>query len=211
MEQKLKFVDITSFAFKTAIANLPSLLGCIALWALTIWIPYVNVGTTIALMSPPASLSKGKILSPLHIFDASYRKYMGEFFLASGLMGMILYPAFMFMIVPGIILSIAYGLTMLLIVDKGKSATEAMKLSLDATQGHKMAIFLWNLFFAAVLVMIPVWIFSKLWMPLAVVYFLVANVAALTAKAYIYGKLTQHIPSSDAGQVDAMEPAPVTV
>jgi len=195
MSKELKFADIVSYGFKTGIKNLPSLLGCVVLWVLTFWIPYVNVGTTIAIASLPAMLSKGKTISPLQIFDSSYRKYMGEFFLANGFKNMMISAAALFMIIPGIIVAISYSLTTLIIVDKGKSASEALKLSLDATDGHKAVIFGWYVLFGIVVIGIPFWLLAMLWKPLATVWMIVASVAGIAAQGYIYKQLVEDIPS----------------
>lgn len=56
--------------FNTAIKNIPSILGAALLWVITIWVPYINVGTTIALFyGMPLELSRGKVmnLSLIHI------------------------------------------------------------------------------------------------------------------------------------------------
>ena len=65
MEKKLDFGSVLSQGFLVGMKNLPSLLGAIVLWLLTIWIPYVNVGTTIAIMTIPIKFSKGEIFSTL--------------------------------------------------------------------------------------------------------------------------------------------------
>ena len=72
------------------------MLGATVLWLLTIWIPYLNVGTTIAMNTIPIELSKGKVISPLFIFDGKYRKYMGEYFTLIGLMYLAIIPALFF-------------------------------------------------------------------------------------------------------------------
>lgn len=41
----------------------------------------------------PIELSKGKVISPLFIFDGKYRKYMGEYFTLIGLMYLAIIPA----------------------------------------------------------------------------------------------------------------------
>lgn len=64
MEKKLDFGSVLSQGFLVGMKNLPSLLGAIVLWLLTIWIPYVNVGTTIAIMTIPIKFSKGEIFFP---------------------------------------------------------------------------------------------------------------------------------------------------
>lgn len=195
MEKSLKFGEITSFAFKSAIKNLLPILGCLVLWILTLWIPYINVGTTIAIITLPAALSKGKVLSPLEIFDKSYRKYMGEFFLVTGLKNLIVIPAFLFMIIPGIVMQLSYIFATMIVVDKEKGASEAMKLSLDATDGHKWTIFFWFLFYGIVIVGIPVGILGAIWQPLSAIYLLFASVAGLTGFGYIYGQLTSDAPA----------------
>lgn len=122
--------------------NIPSLLGAAILWVLTCWIPYINVGTTIALFyGMPLELSRGKVMNPMSIFDAKYRKYMGEFFACVGLMSVSIIPALLFMVVPGIIISIGWCFAILLIVDKEMNPSEAMQKSTQYTYGHKWTIF----------------------------------------------------------------------
>ena len=97
MEQKqLSVGDVLSNAFKIGFKNILSLILAYILWVVTIWIPYLNVGTTIAMFSLPLSLSKGKVISPLEIFDDKYRKYMGEYFMLQGLKTIVLMPALLF-------------------------------------------------------------------------------------------------------------------
>ena len=79
MNKKLDFKELLTNTITIGLKNFPSLIGCVVLWILTIWIPYVNVGTTIAIFTLPAALSKGKIISPLEIFNKKYFKFMGEY------------------------------------------------------------------------------------------------------------------------------------
>ncbi len=194
MEKQLNFTDILTNAFSLGLKNLFSVIGCIVLWLLTIWIPYVNVGTTIAIITLPAAISKGETINPLKIFDKANYRPMGEFFLAAGLRSLIISFAFIFLIIPGVVMQIAYTLTILLVVDKGKGASEALRLSNRATFGHKWTIFFWLLFYSIVLIMIPIWILSLIWDPLSFIWLIVISVVGLGGKAYIYGKLTEDIP-----------------
>lgn len=140
--------------------NIPSLVGAAILWVLTCWIPYINVGTTIAMFyGMPLELSRGKILNPTSIFDAKYRKYMGEFFSCVGLMSVSLIPAFLFMVVPGIIISIGWSFAILLIVDKEMNPSEAMQKSTQYTYGYKMTMFLTNIVVYIVLAIVA-WILT---------------------------------------------------
>lgn len=117
------------------------MLGATILWLLTIWIPYLNVGTTIAMTTIPIELSKGRVISPLFIFDGKYRKFMGEYFTLIGLMYLAIIPALFFMIVPGIIISIGWSLAIYILLDKGVAPGEAMIQSNKATYGYKWTIF----------------------------------------------------------------------
>lgn len=192
MEKKLDFTQILTNAVTIGLKNLPSLLGCIVLWVLTIWIPYLNVGTTIAISTIPAALSKGKVISPLEIFDKKYFKFMGEFFLVSGLKALILLPAMMFLIIPALVLSIAYSLSTLLVIDKGKGAAEALKLSNNLTYGNKMVIFLAQLVMF-IAIGIVFYIFSMIWSVLGLIVLILVFPVLLGFNAYIYGELASNV------------------
>ncbi|MDR2716861.1 MAG: hypothetical protein LBB89_02185 [Treponema sp.] len=134
--------------------NIGPILVNILLWALTIWIPYINVGTTIGLMAGIVSkASRGEIIPMTEIFDPKYRKYMGEFFLVSGLIGIGVFMGIIFGIIPGIVISLAWSLAILLVVDKGKNPTKALVLSNNCTYGYKwkmIGIYLLNYLIFAV-------------------------------------------------------------
>ena len=116
---KITYVGVLSEGLTISVKNIASIAGAVVLWLLTIWVPYINVGTTIAIQTMPVELSKGKVISPLFIFDEKYRKYMGEYFTLTGLICMSVFPALLFMLVPGIIISIGWSLAYYILVDKG--------------------------------------------------------------------------------------------
>lgn len=138
---KLSFGDILKDAITIGLKNAPSIIGCVLLWVVTIWIPWINVGTTIAILTLPIELGKGNVISPTSIFDAKYRKYFGDIFMTMGLMYVPIMIALAFMIVPGIVLSIAWGLALYFVLDKGKNPIAAITSSNEATYGSKWAIF----------------------------------------------------------------------
>jgi len=122
--------------------NIGPILVNVLLWLVTLWIPYINVGTTIGLMAGIVSkASRGEAIPVTEIFDPKYRKYMGEFFLASGLIGVGVGIGAMFAIIPGIVIALAWSLAILLVVDKGKNPTEAITLSNNCTYGYKARMF----------------------------------------------------------------------
>jgi hypothetical protein len=140
-KSKIDYVTVLQDGFGYGMKNIPSLLGAIALWILTIWIPYVNVGTTIALCTLPLQLSRGEVFSPLSIFDRKYYRYMGEYFLLLGLMGIGIIGAALFFFIPGLVVSIAWSLSVLLLLDRGMNAAEAIRMSNKLTYGNKWTIF----------------------------------------------------------------------
>ena len=122
--------------------NIGPILVNVLLWILTMWIPYLNVGTTIGLMTGIVTkASRGEVIPVTEIFDSKYRKYMGEYFLTAGLIGIGVSIGLFFGIIPGIVISLAWSLAILLVVDKGKNPTEAITLSNNCTYGHKKKIF----------------------------------------------------------------------
>ena len=122
--------------------NFLSLVGALILYTLTIWIPYLNVGTTIALVSIPAALSRGEIISPTEIFKSKYRRNMGAFFLLVSFMFFGTLMGYLFLIIPGIVLSYSWCIALLLLVDKGLNPMQALNESNKRTYGHKWTIFL---------------------------------------------------------------------
>ena len=111
MEMKqLDFTETFKDAITIGMKNAPSVIAAVALFLVTIWIPYINIGTFIAITLLPTQLAKGEVINPLGIFDSKYRRYMGEFLITMGLMVIPTYIAFLFMFVPGIVLSLAWSL-----------------------------------------------------------------------------------------------------
>ena len=85
-KQKLRFGATFREGLVYAGRNFFPLLGCILLYFLTIWIPYLNIGTMIAMTLLPVQMSKGESINPSHIFNPRYRKYMSEYFILVGIM-----------------------------------------------------------------------------------------------------------------------------
>ncbi len=139
-------IDVVT-AIKTSISwgikNIISLIGAVLLWVLTIWIPYLNVGTTIAILMIPIELSKGNVIKPTFIFDAKYRKFMGEFFILNGIRSIAISIGALFFIIPGIVMSIAWSMSNFLLLDKEMNPMDALAKSNQLTYGNK-----WRMFFS---------------------------------------------------------------
>ncbi len=142
MEKKLTVAAILKEGVGIGMKNLLPILVNALLWVLTVWIPYLNVGTTIGLVvGIVAKASKGETISMTEIFDSRYRKYMGEFFLTYGLVVMGVTAGMMLFIIPGIVIGLAWSLALLFAVDKEISPVDAISKSNKATYGSKATIF----------------------------------------------------------------------
>jgi len=187
------------------VKNIGPILVNVLLWALTIWIPYINVGTTIGLMAGIVSkASRGEIIPITEIFDPKYRKYMGEFFLVVGLSGMGIFTGMIFGIIPGIVISLAWSLAILLVVDKGKNPTKALILSNNCTYGYKwrmVGIYLLTYLIFIVPLLILSGIGSALdngnvWIVLSIIIFLIVLFECFVfigLQASIYRQLTEDV------------------
>jgi hypothetical protein len=114
----------------------------IILWIITIWIPYLNVGTSIGMFAGVvAKMSRGETISMTEVFNPVYRKRMGEFFLVYGLMLMGISAGMIFFLIPGFIIGIAWMFGPLLVVNKELNPLEAINKSSSMTYGKKWVIF----------------------------------------------------------------------
>lgn len=155
--KKLNVIATIKDGIAIGMINFLSLLFTTILYIVTVWIPYLNVGTTIAFSSLAAELAKGKVINPLFIFDGKYRKNMGEFFILFALMSGGISAGFAFGIIPGIVIAFAWDLTIVLFVDKELSALDALRESNRLTYGNKWRMFgILFLFGLAVIVVIAI-------------------------------------------------------
>lgn len=139
--KKLDIVATIKDGIALGLLNYVSVIVTVILYVLTIWIPYLNVGTTIALTLLPAELAKGKMINPLYIFDGKFRRNMGEYFLLSALMFVGILMGYLFLFIPGIVIAYAWNFAMLLFVDKNMLGFEALRESNKYTYGNKWRMF----------------------------------------------------------------------
>ena len=191
-------MSILSEGIPLGIANFVTIFGATILWLLTIWIPYLNVGTTIAINTMPIALADNESpQGPTYIFDSKYRKYMGEYFILLGLMSMALWPAYLFLIIPGIVIGLAWSQALYLLFDKHLTPMDALKESNEKTYGHKWTLFFVGLVYGlafGIIAMIVAWIFALIdvmFLTVIVILLLVAlaMVGSVGINAVIYRKL----------------------
>jgi uncharacterized membrane protein len=188
---KIDVVTAIKTSISWGISNLISLIGAVILWVLTIWIPYLNVGTTIAMLTIPIELSKGNTINPTFIFDAKYRKYMGEFFILNGIRSVAISIGFAFLIIPGIVMSIAYSMSNLLLLDKAMDPMQALNKSNNLTYGNKWRMFFSQLALIVVLVIV-LFIFGLipfLGTVLQIITVILVSPILLSLQAYFYKTL----------------------
>ncbi|MDR1748540.1 MAG: hypothetical protein LBR47_05715 [Spirochaetaceae bacterium] len=194
--KKLDIVATIKDGIAIGMKNIGPILVNVLLYLVTVWIPYLNVGTTIGLVIGIVSkASRGEAISFTEIFDSKYRKYMGEFFLAGGLVYMGILAGMCLFIIPGIVIAIAWSLALLLVVDKGKNPIEAITLSNNCTYGNKARIFGVN-FILFLVYCIAVGIFSLipiLGMILILAVVIIYCFAFIGLQASIYKQLTENI------------------
>lgn len=63
-QRKITVLSVLNEGYLLGVKNAASIIVATILWLVTIWIPYLNVGTTIAMATLPVALSKGKVISP---------------------------------------------------------------------------------------------------------------------------------------------------
>ena len=135
--------NIFTNGIQRGIKNIVPVLVNTILWMITIWIPYLNVGTTIGLMAGVIpKMSRDEEISMTEVFDPKYRKRMGEFFLVMGFMMAGMMVGMMFLYIPGIVIGIAWMLAPFLVVDKDENPIAAINKSNEMTYGKKWTIFL---------------------------------------------------------------------
>jgi hypothetical protein len=193
--QKLEIVGTLREAVELCIKNIGPVLVNLLLWIVTIWIPYINVGTTIGLFSGVViKLSRDEDISFTEIFDPKYRKFMGEYFITAGLMFIGVFIGMFFLIIPGIIVSIAWCFALILVIDKGINPSEALTLSNKITYGNKGRIFLIEIIVSVIFSVISA-ILNKFdngfAIFLLIVLFIAQLVVALGLQASMYKQLVK--------------------
>ena len=141
MDKKLQICATIKDGFSLGFSNFLSVIAITLLYLLTIWIPYLNVGTTIAFCALPAEIAKGKVVNPFYIFEAKYRRNMGEFFILYALMFNAVIVGFCFLLIPGYVIAIAWSFALVLFVDKDLNALASLRESNRITYGNKWRIF----------------------------------------------------------------------
>ena len=176
---KINVLDTIKDAFQLALKNVFPLILLVILYVLTVWIPYLNVGTTIGLYKAVMAMSRGEVINPLSIFDKENFKNFGNIFLLMGFQSVGIGAAAVFVFVPAMVLSIAWRFAMYLMLDKGTSPLKSLTLSYDVTLGEK-----WRIFFINLLVGVIIGIISGIFTMIPKVGFVLVALVVIVGCAY---------------------------
>ena len=140
-EKRLLFTDVIKAGVTLGAKNILPLILATILYIITIWIPYLNVGTTIGMYKLIIALGRDGKVDPCSIFNKENFKPVGNFFILMGIMAAGYLAAAIFMIIPAFILSIAWSMAIFIMIDKEVTPTKALSLSYSVTLGEKWKIF----------------------------------------------------------------------
>jgi len=139
---EFNLANILQHSFQRGVKYLVPVLVNSILWILTIWIPYLNVGTTIGLtIGIITKMARDENVEMTEIFKPEYRKNMGEYFLVMGFIMAGVMAGMIFLYIPGIVIAIAWMLAPLFVIDKGMTPIDAISKSNSVTYGKKWTIF----------------------------------------------------------------------
>ena len=125
-----KRVDIAAAAadtFAIATRHAPSIIAAVILFLLTLWVPYVNLGTLIALTLLPVRLARDERIEALSIFRSEYRRRMGDFLLTAALKQAALALGTALLVIPGVVLALAWKPAYWCLAEHDKSPLEAIR------------------------------------------------------------------------------------
>lgn len=198
--KRLDFGQTIKGAIQIGVKNSLTVILTAILYVVTVWIPYLNIGTTIAFFTVlPVKLAKGEGFSPAEIFDGKYREEMTNFFIVLGLYNAAIGFAFLLVFFPGLVVMYAWMLAAPLVINKGIKPIEALNVSYKATYGNK-----WTIFFAYLVLGIIIAVASLILAGIAalfgliaswlgiffiVIFYIVIAIVALSAFVGLYGTI----------------------
>lgn len=140
--KRLDFATVLTDAWEIGTKHAPSIIAAVILFLLTVWIPYINMGTLIALTLLPVRLARDERIEALSIFRSEYRRRMGDFLLTAAFKQAAIVLGTAMLVVPGLVLAFSWKLAYWCLTEHGMNPLEAIRASADATYGSK-----WRLFF----------------------------------------------------------------
>ena len=136
--QTLTVGGIISNGFRVGLDYFPAIFGALVLWGLTVWIPYLNIGTTVAIVAGlVVAMSKRKRISAVEIFRPEHQWHIGEFLLLNTFIYLGVISGMTFLVIPGVVIFIAWSWATFLLVDRGMDPVAYLSASNQITYGSK--------------------------------------------------------------------------
>lgn len=207
--EKLDIMQTIQDGVRYGLKNFVPLLLMVLLYVVTVWIPYLNVGTTIGLYKAVIGIGRGETIDPTAIFAKENFKNLSGFFLLLGLVYIGTIAACCFMFIPGIVLGIAWGFAIYFFLDKNVSPLKSLQLSYDTTFGNKWRIFAVEII-ATILVLIICCILAaipKAGVVLAVLAAIVCSAIIVAIEGVMYDFFSKKADAILAGKLEIKEAA----
>ena len=176
--EKLDIMQTIKDGVQYGLKNFLPLLLMVIRYVVTVWIPYLNVGTTIGFYRAIIGIGRGETIDPVAIFSKDNFKNLSGFFLLLGLLYIGIVVAFFFMFIPGMVMSIAWGFAVYFFIDKKVSPLKSLQLSYDTTFGNK-----WRIFFTELLCGILISIICCIFVAIPKVGAVLAGIATVLCSA----------------------------
>ncbi|MCL1827664.1 MAG: hypothetical protein FWG20_06425 [Candidatus Cloacimonetes bacterium] len=200
MENKIELdiIETLKEGVGIAIKSAIPIIVNVVLWVVTIWIPYLNIGTTIGLfVGIILKLGRGEEVSPTEIFNPIYRKYMGEYLLTLGLYFIGVFAGMLFFVIPGLVMTYSWRYATLQLIDKEVNPMEALTLSNKLTYGNKLRMLVIYLLFGIV-----VGILNLLVAKLGIFFTIVVTCATIFIQIGIDASIYQQLTAGKAEVLD---------
>ena len=178
--EKLDIMQTIKEGIQYGLKNFFPLLLMVILYVVTVWIPYLNVGTSIGLYKAVIKIGRGETIDPTAIFAKENFQNLSGFFLLLGLLYIGTVVAMFFMIIPGIVMGIAWGFCVYFFLDKKVSPLKSLQLSYDSTYGNK-----WRIFFVELLCCILICIVCGILAAIPKVGTILAGVGTILSSAIV--------------------------
>lgn len=164
----LDVIGMYKGAFVHGAKDLVPVAVAAALWVLTLWVPFINIGTTIAMFTLPVWMVAGRKISPVDIFQQDLRSRMFAllrlhglviassfillFVMASTFAGLSVIKSFSWpwlkvlivfacAAVPFFMLTTAWAMAPFLMIDKDLDPSDALRKSFELTTDRRLGVF----------------------------------------------------------------------
>ena len=178
--EKLDIMQTIKDGVQYGLKNFFPLLLMVLLYVVTVWIPYLNVGTTIGFYKAIIGIGRGETIDPTAIFAKENFSNIGGFFLLTGFIAVGTIAAACFMLLPAYVIGIAWGFAIYFYLDKKVSPLKSLQLSYDTTFGNK-----WRIFFTELICVLLICVVCGILGAIPKVGGVLALIAALVCSAIV--------------------------